>query len=454
MSQLIYDNLTIDEKRILLLKTLGVSNSTIDSLILGEADLDTVLAERIKEVIDNPEDITQCAIVCQNIKREHIPFSEFDPDPYLEQINELKARGGSFADDVKPSERSMPHYGEETGDASGPQIKIVSDFPGVFRIFGPESCTFAHPFVRYGARLVDMCIWLLLVNLLFRAGFGIDPMLSPTLGYGWVSLVYLCMLIFEPVMLHFFGTTPGKFIFGIFILNKDNEKMSFKEAYIRSVRLFRYGFGFLIPFYNFYRLFRSYASCRRGELLPWDIGTTIKRPEKTLPRHVIVFILIVMAFSSADTFANLYFALPSNKGMISEEQFYENCRHVISYNSMSFKDYPEYKVTTSNGKVVSVTWEVELEDADIIYDSYYQMSVAFLSFAGVAEGSDVITANLGLPNRYLNQPFAEFAFNYANIDISNKIECEGYQLNSINGYLYKTAGDGKHTYHQTFTMSR
>ncbi|MBO4504971.1 MAG: hypothetical protein J5728_00935, partial [Lachnospiraceae bacterium] len=61
MSQLKYDNLNEHDKKLLLLKVLGVSDDRIVQLQNGDIFLSDVLAERIRDVMNNPEDTTQCA---------------------------------------------------------------------------------------------------------------------------------------------------------------------------------------------------------------------------------------------------------------------------------------------------------------------------------------------------------------------------------------------------------
>ena len=100
MSLLKYDDLNDHDKKLLLLRVLGLSPDVILRLQNGEILLTDALSERIREVMNNPDDTTQCAIVCQNIRQDGASYETLEPDKYLEHINELKAGGGRFADDV------------------------------------------------------------------------------------------------------------------------------------------------------------------------------------------------------------------------------------------------------------------------------------------------------------------------------------------------------------------
>lgn len=76
------------------------------------------------------------------------------------------------------------------------------------------------------------------------------------------SLVF--MIFTESFLLSRFGTTFGKWIFGIKVTTKDGHNITFADGLERTYGVIRYGLGFQIPFYNLYRQYKSYQDCRDG----------------------------------------------------------------------------------------------------------------------------------------------------------------------------------------------
>ncbi len=504
MSKLNYEALNTDERRELLMQVLGVSPDSISRLKSGEISLNDVLARRIKEVVDNPDDTTQCAIVCRNIKVDGPSYDTLLPDEYLDHINEMKARGGKFADDVILQAiitidpfSSAPDNADGIGhsDETTEQGPSVSDpmyqrtagtysgqpFPGS-TAFDRESflreyaaglmeSTYPRPFVRYFARAFDMMICLLISDLIFCSAFKVNPLMSTNLMMPWMYLSYALMLCIEPLFLHFFGTTPGKFIFGIRLLSHDGGKLSVSEAYRRSFRLFRFGYGFLIPFYNFFRMIKSMTDCRIGIVLPWDMGIKIEKKQSIALPRVAAFIAFTFLISSLQLIVDMSFAMPPNKGAITEDQFYSNCAYIAKYNSLkpTASSDPYYEVTTVDGEVVSVTMTITEDDilesvAGVagmarntearIYNHYNEMYIVFMAFAGAQPNADVISLNYGAVPTQLANALKSFSFEYAGLKITNIVIYEGYAPDSLYSSLYPLSGDIARSFKQRFIIEK
>ena len=183
-----------------------------------------------------------------------------------------------------------------------------------------------HPWRRYFARGIDLSIYgipwslflsiVLHVNLLNRGVWGnlLDAYAA-----------FLIMLFIEPMLLHVFGTTPGKAIFGLRIESGEGRRLSYGEGLVRTWGVISRGYGFNIPIYNIVRHWKSYKTCTRNEMLPWDDyeAYTIKDTKRfrvlvyIAAVAVIAFISVVMAFAQR---------LPPNRGDLTIAQFVENYR--------------------------------------------------------------------------------------------------------------------------------
>lgn len=438
MSQLKYDNLNEHDKKLLLLKVLGVSDDRIVQLQNGDIFLSDVLAERIRDVMNNPEDTTQCAIVCQNIKQEGASYETLEPDKYLEHINGLKASGGRFADDVAPALNVEPETVREDG--------FAAFAAGIY----------ARPFLRYFARSLDLAIYTLLLNSFCRLVLGFDPTSNSYTLVAWAYFVYIVMLAVEPVWIHLLGTTPGKWITGVRITDLNGEKLSWSAAYVRSFRLLRFGLGFLIPIYNIFKMIRSFSDCRYGRILPWDLGTSIDRPKWPSAARNIALIAAILLIGGLDKIGNLYLELPKNRGEITEQQFYDNCAHIVKYDSITFKDVPAYKVSTDiDGHVWAVTYEIEYTEEDkeeYIYKHYNEMLVAFLALAGAQKEFNPVVFEYGNVSKMLSGScFADYEYEYGGVKMTNEVTSTGYARNILADYLYRLP-EGTPYFKQTFTV--
>lgn len=498
MSQLKFDKLSPSERKEYLLQVLGFDPLTISSIKSGETLLGEALSSRISEVMNNPADTTQCAIVCQNIRRDGVSYETMDATPYLEHINELKARGGKFADDephpvhtdslnnASPnsytsstpygqSQSNNPQYGQnQYGQNQYGQNQYGQNGTyGYGRYTGIRTVTgaiFPKPIMRYIARLLDLTICKFFINILFIFGFKVNPIglallsaysAQPSSNQAFLLSMYsiLSIVVFyiaESVMIHYWGTTPGKRIFGIRISNEDGSKLSWKQAIKRSALVMVFGYGLHLQFLSLFTLINSYIRCKRGMLLRWDAGIRIDYPETITRRHVIPAIVLAVFVGIVSFVCLAVGNMVPNRGEITEEQFYENCKHVVQYGNINFTDVPEYTVTTdASGHVRKISYVVESDKSTISGYSYYnQMYVAFLAFAGAQRDISLDASDSGIDLiNILSNLLSDFSFNFAGLRVTNNVETVGYSRN-INGDLYQSADTDIHTFRMIFTVEK
>ncbi|MCR5324636.1 MAG: RDD family protein [Lachnospiraceae bacterium] len=471
--------------KIVLLQSLGISISDIAELQSGAVALSDVLKKRIDVIMSDPSDITQAGIVCQNIRLEGCDYRTLDPMPHLEQISELKSRGGVFPEITIPGNTGLSgsiNIGNANDKipltATEPISFDRTSFPGTKAFLvtpegiiplknaaeaSPQS-VYPHPFLRVLARGIDMSIYMLIVLAFIRLVFRFDPIASmsasllsgitDTSDLRWVYAVYALMFVLEPLVIHFAGTTPGKLIFGIRILDASGEKLSFKAAYLRSFRLLRYGYGFMIPFYNVYRYIRSFIECQVGNIMPWDVGLEYRHPEKFKTLSIGLFIPAALLISFLISFTGMLFEMPGNKAPLTEEAFYDNISSIARYNSLSTLNFPEYVLTVESGKVTGVSFTISESDIDTIYANYYPMYVAFMAFAGAQPEASVYSINYVSPAKAaFSDSMKDFSFEYAGVYVTNTVSYTGYNRNIISDYLYKNAENSVHEFTQTFSMT-
>ena len=156
--------------------------------------------------------------------------------------------------------------------------------------------------------------------------------LAWTLACGYVS--WLLTFVFEPVLLHYWGTTPGKWIFGLSVRDEDGNKLSIRTAYARLWGVFGYGNCYALPFFDWYYNYKCYRACKEEEL-SWDLenGCSIVVREREVRWYRVALYLLVIGLRTAAGYGiDLYAKLPPNRGELTLAEYVENCNDCLKYN--------------------------------------------------------------------------------------------------------------------------
>lgn len=502
------DDETLLIRRFALLRMLSFSIQDILDVRDKKTEFRDMLSRRVSAILNDSDNISQAAIVMQNMKREKEDFFEFDPLPYLAHVNELKHNGGIFYDvnsSMLPREGYTNSYtygrartqnswyvqGSEdpnakkpdsaygpTGTYMGGEAAKQQSADDILHNYGNPSAgsTYSstdnpyykteaekreeaagicpHPIKRYLARTVDVAICSLFINVILVLFFKTSLALT---DITMLSLypIYLLNLATEPLMIAKFGTTPGKWLMGISIVSlSTQEKLTIKQAYTRSLLLSWYGMGAFIPIFSIIREVLCFKLCKEHYQLPWDNDIDIKMRDHRAWRIVIAIVLAVLLAEFESVFSyNVY--IPSNRGNITEAQFYENCIEI-----MKRLDYvgemPDYKLTTQNGIVKEV--KLEYVTGSTVVSRTNEMELGYLAFAASAEGSNCVTMALNDMFSMLYSSTTSYEYRYSGVTIKNVIEAE--EQNSLQDYnallnaILSEQTLQSYNGNQTFTMTK
>lgn len=149
-----------------------------------------------------------------------------------------------------------------------------ADQPGFFDLRADAAPTVSHPWRRYFARGLDysLCsfLWMVVCLFLFRwfpeNNWGVR-LLNAYAAYG-------ILLAAEPLLLCTWGYTPGKWIFGLAVRNRDGGKLTWGRALSRTWGVFARGEGYGIPIYVLWRNYKCWRRCRDGEPEDWEEDTS------------------------------------------------------------------------------------------------------------------------------------------------------------------------------------
>ncbi len=376
---------------------------------------------------------------------------------------------------------------QEKGDASSAQNVCCTPMEtdnSYLPLKSEELPQVFHPWRRYLARLFDITIY----NILWSAflAFAFNVPLTGRSNLGNILDVFIAitiMLFLEPLLLHLFGTTPGKAIFGLKIETADGSLLSYSEGLERTWRVIGIGMGYNIPIYNLVRLWKSYSICNDNETQPWDesISYTIKDTKwyRGLfyigANAVVLIVLVALVYSQQ---------LPPNRGDLTIEEFVENYNYYVKsfdidfgneyldkngkwvendqdgtmYIQIGHSEKPEYNFTLDNGYVSSISFEVEIKNNKNLLSSYdTQMFLASLAFAGAQEEMNLFSK---IPTRIAKQisdkTFEDFKFKEAGITFTCDTEYSGYSNygNTQSDFMFPSENSTENYFSLNFLITK
>lgn len=178
----------------------------IEAIVRGETELDAALSARITAIQKEKAALDRAGEIAGRLRQAHAQFRTLDARPYLDEMQTERV----LERDTLPKE----HF----------------------------------PWQRFFARLLDGQIYRTLWMLLLPA-LGFNMLKNSRGGMLFLELLTLgTMFLLEPLLLSRFGTTPGKWLFGLRVTSPDGRKLTYAEGRERTAYLFWYGIRLNLPF--------------------------------------------------------------------------------------------------------------------------------------------------------------------------------------------------------------
>lgn len=417
-------------EKIHLLRQLHLDIDTIRLVQKGELPLERALFTLLTKLEGDKTALDKAVEVCRELERAGVEYGTLEPKPWLEQL-------------------TQPARPQVT-----PPPQTIHVLPTIEEMEKKERQAASHPWMRLLAREVDVSIYSLLIHAVLGLGLRVDLLHTGNFADWLISLASLVlMFVAEPLWLHFWGWTPGKWIFGLKLRNRFGEKLSMSQAWSRGWGIFSRGYGFNIPIYNLWRHWKSYRSCRDGEDCDWDYGeerqyTKVDRSLSWLmwlgAEAVSVFLAVTILLQ---TF------LPPNRGALTVEEYSENFNSYLDtlgdFSSqlneqgqwveraepgavvidLSTMEYADLEFTLEDGYVTAVTLSDSAKQdgrTGWIYmsQSYYQVATAAL--AGAQREFNCFNYDLAGWLALWDERWDSFELDYRGLHISQTVECSGY----------------------------
>lgn len=273
--------------KIKLLRQLGLSLGTIKGLHQGRDDFIKVISEQIERLERRMHEDARARFVCCEMKKDGAEYITLDSARYLNML-------------------------------SASQLPITQSFQ-------EPAAHEPHPWRRFFARYLDYQIISAFFSALLIVILRIRPFPTNYLDI----LGYASNFIAIPIlatMLHYWGTTPGKWVMGIRLESIQGGKLSGGEALYREGKIVLYGLGLFIPILNVWREYRAYQSEIKGEPQVWNEDTEIIYTQWSCLKKTLAVVIFAVSFSVA-LFAGLDSIMPTYRADgITLSEFAENHR--------------------------------------------------------------------------------------------------------------------------------
>ena len=445
------DVLTLE--KIKLLRQLQLDIGTIRLVQEGTLRLEQAMFSQLNKLEGDRALIERAAGVCRGIERSGVEYGALEPKSWLRELEaptrpQIAPPAPKAEPKPKPTELELHYWSHRACD---------------------------HPWMRLFARGFDYAVCALAVEALFLLVFRWHW--YPDLGWLPKTLfqigIYCISILLEPFWLHFVGWTPGKWIFGLKLRDKNGEKLSLSVARARAWRVAWEGDGLYIPIYRLWCNWKSYKACRDGEDADWkwDVhgGCMYTREERklyglwwgagwvlcaaltvifalgtVLPPHVNGLTVQEFARNYNDrleVYEQTYWDTLSEDGRWQEGSHSETGHSSISVNGgpmieiTGSTEWMDPRYTVVNGEVTAVTF-VMVSDRTVISTGYYiPEQFGFYAFTGALKGKNLFNYKVSEWEDCWKEFIRQYGSSWENFEtelngirVTQTVELNGYEL--------------------------
>ncbi|MCC8063807.1 MAG: MerR family transcriptional regulator [Clostridiales bacterium] len=416
-------------QRIRLLRLLGLPIEDIKGLQSGALVLTDALAHRLAALEQEEAQATQAQTVCRAMQSDRASYATLDAGRYLLQLEQPQLPAAVPA---QPAVSTPP----------APPLPAPPEEDIVPRV--------TAPWRRYFARAFDLALYQTLWWCFLALGFRVN-MVQREAGVLDTAITLLLMLALEPLMLHFFGTTPGKWLLGLRVTDEEGRKLSYSAALARSWTVLWRGYGLYIPVYSWYRLWQSYKDCQDGGTLAWEFDSQLTLRESRTPLRVMGLLAGSGVLVGAMVLSWHLAAMPRYTGDLTVAQFAANFNQMADYYGYDNLDeldengrwvdasgdiiileglltspQPEFVYTVEDGVLTGVSFAYTVENGEA-QAMPPERTVAVLAFVGARKPFPLNREEVdGLVDFLEGSPFASFTDTVWGVEVSAQAHWDGY----------------------------
>lgn len=322
-------------EKIKLLRQLQFDLDTIRALQSGERSLTDALSEQLGQLDADQAALEGSRSVCARLRDTAVSFEALDAAPWLRELGQLpdSPRFVAPRDELPPP----PGHPWRRRFARGVDLSLCAVIYRalwwlVFHTPAPAAEWATQTSPSSGGEFAELFseFAALLPQNAAKTFFTPEVLLS-------TFVPFLLMLLLEPLLLHLWGTTPGKFLFGMKLRDSEGEKLSLADAFFRTWGAVFWGLGLNIPYFCFWRLWHSYSVVMdKHDRNRWEYVHSTGQPEQYLipegRRYCVPFVLLyLLSYLGNLVQGGVLSYMPPNRytdfphrNLLSEEEFAEN----------------------------------------------------------------------------------------------------------------------------------
>lgn len=184
---------------------------------------------------------------------------------------------------------------------------------------------------RFFARLFDFAVYdalwslflalVLDMNILSRS--GAESLLD-------VAVALLLMIFLEPALLHWWGTTPGKWLLGLRVTDLEEGHLTYAAGFERVWCVLSKGWGWMIPIRVLWRSYANHRSYWEGEAGEWEEESVLTTTGTQWWRWLLLaagYILLTTILLGAAVLS----ARPAHTGELTVAEYAENYNELAAY---------------------------------------------------------------------------------------------------------------------------
>lgn len=428
-------------KKIKLLRSLNFSLEEIKALQSGSRKLSEALDRQMIKLQQEKTQIEHSQELCRVMRDDGVRYQTLDAQRYLDLL-------------------------EQEGLPVVPEQDVLPEVRAPWR--------------RFFARNLDLLFYSVLWDVFLALVLGMNVSMRSAGGKALDHIVvFLLMLLTEPMLLALFGTTPGKWLLGLRVTDNEGKRLSLEEAGERTWKMFLYGMGLGIPIWQLFRLWKSYRGCSDEETQEWEYhsAVTLKgergwRIAAYIGAYVVLGVVYVLALRVS--------ALPKNRGDITVAEFCENYNRYSKFYGYTSRyylnregkwiedrsqgnasiivnvachDQPVYQFLETDGIMTGVSFLVTSKGGNEWVSGYQnEMILSMLAFAGAQKGNSIFSEELEKALSVVEEAsFESFELSVCGVRVTCEAAYSGYT--TVSGFCMLVPIEGEEGWYSlSFSM--
>lgn len=253
----------------------------------------------------------------------------------------------------------------------------------------------AGPWKRYFAKLVDAVFMAVLWGIICGALFPVVADLIAIIPIAYapeiiLGLIFVCL---EGVIAALFGTTPGKWMFSLYVQSENGKKLPLLKSILRSISSFAVGMAFSTSVFTFIALSYNYRYVKRMGRTIYDIknnAVIVSKRFSIIRFLVILFIFVVMMGVTAPPILDRSTVIPESSLMsrfykaaflrdgqeLSDYLYIRQETKKLTAAEIELK-FLSSKVEALDEKLNAFPEDGDQSDYDALYRTYSEMATEF-----------------------------------------------------------------------------